>query len=178
MVWLKCNDPRWRWFFLVLAVAVVFAAALFLYVFGWLASAGIFYLLAVIILFCSALAGAIAVALLIYALFQRWCELRGKPPKGQGTRENSGPSTVHLPSTIYKRPDPLIYSQYFLMARGFAVTWDNPDIWLTELPAPDGTMVPVPSHALLPGHVYRIHARIYNGSLEPRLSECRWCFHF
>jgi hypothetical protein len=92
--------------------------------------------------------------------------LRGAPPKGAGTRENSGPSSVHLPSTIYKRPDPMIYSQYYLMAHGFAVTWDNPDIWLSELPASDGTMTPVASQNLLPNHVYRIHARIYNGSLE------------
>ena len=73
---------------------------------------------------------------------------------------------VHLPPTIYKRPDPLIYSQYYLMAQGFAVTWDNPDIWLTELPAPDGTMAPVSSSALQPNHVYRIHAQIWNGSTE------------
>ena len=166
MDWLKCKAPRWRRFLLGLATFAVFVAALFLYVVGRFFGAGILYYLAVILLFCFALAGVIAFALLVYALFQRWCELRGAPPKGQGTRENSGPSSVHLPSTIYKRPDPLIYSQYFLMARGFAVTWDNPDIWLTELPAPDGTMVPVGSHELLPGHVYRIHARIYNGSLE------------
>jgi hypothetical protein len=166
MDWLKCKDPRWRWFLLALAALAVFVAALFLYVLGWLFGAGILYSLAVILLFCFALAGGIAFALLIYALFRRWCELRGAPPKGQGTRESSGPSSVHLPSTIYKRADPLIYSQYFLMARGFAVTWDNPDIWLTELPAADGTMAPVASHELLPNHVYRIHARIYNGSLE------------
>ena len=166
MDWMKCNNPRWRRFLLALVAFAVFAAALFLYVLGWLFGAGILYSLAVILLFCFALAGGVAFALLIYALFRRWCELRGAPPKGQGTRESSGPSSVHLPSTIYKRPDPLIYSQYFLMARGFAVTWDNPDIWLTELPASDGTMAPVGSHELLPNHVYRIHARIYNGSLE------------
>jgi hypothetical protein len=112
---------------------------------GWLFGAGILYSLAVILLFCFALAGAIAIGLLLYALFRRWCELRGAPPKGQGTREKSGTTSAPVPSTIYKRPDPLIYSQYFFMARGFAVTWDNPDISLTELPAPDGTMTPVPS---------------------------------
>lgn len=162
----KCKDPRWRRLFVVLAALLVFIAALFLYLFGRLFGAGILYSLAVILLFCFALAGAIAFALLFYALFRRWCELRGAPPKGKGTRESSGPSSVHLPSTIYKRPDPLLYSQYYFMARGFAVTWDNPDIWLTELPAGDGTMAPVGSHQLLPNHAYRIHARISNGSLE------------
>lgn len=163
---LKCKDPRWRCLFVVLTALAVIVAALFLYVIGLLADAGIVYSLAVILLFGFALAGAIAVALLIYGLFRRWCELRGAVPKGKGTRESSGPSTVHLPSTIYKRPDPMIYSQFFLMAHGFAVTWDNPDIWLTELPAPDGTMAPVASHQLQPNHIYRIHARIHNGSLE------------
>jgi hypothetical protein len=113
-----------------------------------------------------ALAGAVALAFLAYALFRRWCELRGRPPKGQGTRESSGPPSVHLPSTIYKRPDPLIYSQYFLMARGFAVSWDNPDIWLTELPAADGSMAPIASSALKPNHPYRVHALAHNNSSE------------
>lgn len=166
MDWLKCYDPQWRRFLVALASLAVFVAALFLYVRGWLFGAGLLYSFAVLLLFCFALAGCIALALLIYALFRRWCELRGAPPKGRGTRERAGPNSVHLPSTIYKRPDPLIYSQYFFMARGFAVTWDNPDIWVTELPAPDGTMAPVGSHNLVPNHVYRIHARIYNGSLE------------
>ena len=106
---LKCKDPRWRCLFVVLAALAVIVAALFLYVIGLLAGAGIFYLLAVILLFVFALAGAIAVGLLIYGLFRRWCELRGAVPKGKGTRESSGPSTVHLPPTIYKRPDPMIY---------------------------------------------------------------------
>ena len=161
-----CKNPRWRRLFVVAAVLAVFVAALFLYFLGWWFRAGFLYSLAVLLLFCFALAGAIAFALLLYAVFRRWCELRGAVPKGKGTRESSGPSSVHLPSAIYKRPDPLIYSQYFLMARGLAVTWDNPDIWLTEMPAPNGTMAPVASHALLPNHLYRIHARIYNGSLE------------
>jgi hypothetical protein len=162
----KCKDPRWRRLFLILAALLVFLATLFLYVLGWITKAGFLYSLAVTLLFCFALAGAIAFAMLLYALFRRWCEMRGGPPKGQGTPKTSGPSSVRLPSTIYKRPDPLIYSQYYLMAHGFAVTWDNPDIWLTELPTPSGTMVPVASHELLPNHTYRIHARIYNGSLE------------
>ena len=166
MGWIKCNDPRWRWVFLIAAALVVVVVALFLYLRGWQSGGGIVHALAVILLFCLALAGAIVLALLAYAVFRRWCELRGAPPKGAGTRENSGPSSVHLPSTIYKRPDPMIYSQYYLMAHGFAVTWDNPDIWLTELPASDGTMAPVASQDLLPNHVYRVHARIYNGSLE------------
>ena len=33
---------------------------------------------------------------------------------------------IQLPPDVYKRADPLIYSQYYLMAQGLAVTWDNP----------------------------------------------------
>ncbi len=162
----RCADPRLRALLLLLFVLAVFLAGLFLYAVGRQTQRGFLYSVAVLLLLAFALVGAIAVALLAHALFKRWCELRGQPPKGQGTREQSGPPSVHLPSTIYKRPDPLIYSQYFLMAQGLAVSWDNPDIWLTELPAGDGSMAPVASNALLPNHVYRVHARIHNGSTE------------
>jgi hypothetical protein len=162
----KCRVPLWRWLIFVLAVLAVFLAVVVLCVAGWLYGAGLLYSLAVFVLFGFALIGSIALAFLVYALFRRWCELAGAPPKGQGTREQSGPIAARVGPTIYKRPDPLIYSQYFLMSQGLAVTWDNPDIWLTELPAPDGTMKPVASHEILPNHTYRVHARIHNGSLE------------
>jgi len=162
----KCRDPRWRWLFVILAVLVVLLAAVILLLVGRLYDSLFLFGLALAVLVGFALAGALALALLAYVLFRRWCEMRGAPPKGQGTREQTGPIAVTLPSTIYKRPDPLIYSQYFLMAQGLAVTWDNPDIWLTELPAADGTMAPVASTEILAGHTYRVHARIYNGSPE------------
>ncbi len=56
------------------------------------------------------------------------------------------------------RPDPLIYSQPYLMAQGLAVTWDNPDIELFD----DG--VAVPSSALKPNHGYDVRVRVWNGS--------------
>jgi len=67
---------------------------------------------------------------------------------------------VSLSDPALKRPDPLIYDQYYLMALGFAVTWDNPDIWL-ELAG-----VTVPSEQLLPDTTYDVFARIWNGSTE------------
>jgi hypothetical protein len=67
---------------------------------------------------------------------------------------------VPLSDPALKRPDPLIYDQYYLMAFGFAVTWDNPDIWL-EL----GGVV-VPSEQLLPNTTYDVFARIWNSSTE------------
>lgn len=67
---------------------------------------------------------------------------------------------VNLSDPAVKRPDPLIYDQYYLMALGFAVTWNNPDIWL-EL----GGVV-VPSGELKPNTTYDVVARIWNGSTE------------
>ena len=161
-----CNNPRWRLALLVLFTAVVLLAALVLLVIGTTAHAGMLHEVAVLLLLGFALLGALVAALLAYALFKRWCALRGAGPKGLGTRESSGPGKATLPPAIRKRPDPMIYSQYFLLARGFAVTWENPDIWVTELPAPDGGMTVVPPHALLPGHTYRVHARVHNNSLD------------
>lgn len=61
---------------------------------------------------------------------------------------------------VYRRPDPLIYSQGYLMAQGIAVTWDNPDIALRK----GGVLVP--SHALEPDTEYEIVARIWNNSTD------------
>jgi hypothetical protein len=66
-----------------------------------------------------------------------------------------------VPEWAFREPDPLIYSQPWLQAHGLAYTWDNPDIRL-ELPSAPG--VPVDVHALSPGTVYRVRARIWNGS--------------
>jgi hypothetical protein len=37
---------------------------------------------------------------------------------------------VPIRNSAFVRPDPLIYSQYYLTGLGLAVTWDNPDIQL------------------------------------------------
>lgn len=68
-----------------------------------------------------------------------------------------------IPPDVYKRPDPLIYSQYELMEMGLAVTWDNPDIQLYDVAA---GMAPVPSSSLQPETEYEIRATIYNGSTD------------
>jgi hypothetical protein len=66
---------------------------------------------------------------------------------------------VDLPADVYKRADPLIYAQYYLMSKGLAVTWDNPDIEIFD------------GHALVTGelkpqHRYRVRARVWNGSYD------------
>jgi len=55
----------------------------------------------------------------------------------------------------------MIYSQFYLMSKGVAITWDNPDIQLF-----DGGGVGVASHALTPSTPYEIRARIWNGSTD------------
>lgn len=66
---------------------------------------------------------------------------------------------IELPPGIYKRADPLIYAQYYLMSQGLAVTWDNPDVTIL-----DGT-VPV-TGPLKPHYRYTIQVRIWNGSYD------------
>src|SRR5262245_58849698 len=40
---------------------------------------------------------------------------------------------LHLPPSVHVRADPMIYDQYYLMAQGLGVTWDNPDIQLFDM---------------------------------------------
>jgi len=57
-----------------------------------------------------------------------------------------------------KKPDPFLYCQYFLMALGFPVTWDNPDIFVYE-----GSSLVNP-HQLKASTKYTVVARIWNSS--------------
>jgi hypothetical protein len=82
-------------------------------------------------------------------------------------RGRDGDCCVRLPDA-YKRPDPLLYAQYYLMSMGLAVTWDNPDIQLFE-PGPGGPEAlgaPVISSGLQPNHIYRVRVRVWNGSYD------------
>jgi hypothetical protein len=74
----------------------------------------------------------------------------------RGSDSNCNP--VRHPS--YRKPDPLIYDQYFLMSLGLAVTWDNPDIELRR------GGVTVSSSDVLPDTEYDIVARVWNGSTD------------
>lgn len=69
-----------------------------------------------------------------------------------------------IPPEVYKRPDPLIYCQSYLMSLGLGVTWDNPDIQLYEISPGGGRGAPIASHALKPDVEYEIEATISNGS--------------
>jgi hypothetical protein len=92
------------------------------------------------------------------------CELRRKGKALRDVRRGRplrcSPRCATVRPDVYKRADPLIYSQLYLMEQGLAVTWDNPDIQLF-----DGA-VPVSSSELQAGRTYQVVATIYNNSTE------------
>ncbi|HEX7175003.1 MAG TPA: hypothetical protein VF240_06955 [Pyrinomonadaceae bacterium] len=67
---------------------------------------------------------------------------------------------LQIDHPAFVRPDPLLYSQRYLKAHGFAVTYNNPDISLSK----GGVLVS--SHDLEPATTYEVTARIWNNSLE------------
>lgn len=66
-------------------------------------------------------------------------------------------SCTHVAHPAFKRADPMIYDQYYLMSLGLAVSWQNPDIQILE----NGIPVTSP-YDLAPSTTYTIKATIYN----------------
>jgi len=93
-------------------------------------------------------------------------QLPNRVGKGATTR------CVKISDLAFKRPDPMIYAQYWLMSQGLAVTWDNPDIELRL------GGVKVSAHDLKPDTEYEIIARIWNGSTEAPVVELPVTFAF
>jgi hypothetical protein len=120
----------------------------------WLAG---FWLLALIVL---VVLGLLFAAMVLTAILRKLCWKSQGSPKGFGSAGHPWNPVITIPSHTYKRPDPMIYSQGYLMSRGLAVTWDNPDVQLLDNGAP------VPSHSLQANRMYRVQARIWNGSTE------------
>jgi hypothetical protein len=75
-------------------------------------------------------------------------------------RRSAKSDCVPIREPAFHRPDPLIYSQQFLMQQRLAVTWNNPDIVLRR----GGS--DVSSEELQPDTEYEIVARIWNGSTD------------
>jgi hypothetical protein len=88
---------------------------------------------------------------LILRRLRRFCQRR---EKGQQSLP-----CLPIPAGVWLQPDAYLYSQRYLMSLGMAVTWDNPDVELTDM-----TGAVVGSHDLLPSTDYRIKARIHNRS--------------
>jgi hypothetical protein len=87
--------------------------------------------------------------------FLRW--LFGKKAGGEEPFTLSECVPINHPN--FKRPDPLIYDQYYLMSLGLAVTWQNPDIEILQ-----GGIPVASTFELKPGTTYTVRARIWNSS--------------
>jgi len=94
---------------------------------------------------------------MLIAVIRRYCARARLPVR---LRRSAPQRCVKISDPAYKRPDPLIYDQYYLMKQGMSVTWDNPDINLYQ----GGVLVP--SHKLQADTDYEIVARIWNNSTE------------
>jgi hypothetical protein len=71
-----------------------------------------------------------------------------------------------------RKPDPFIYSQYYLMSLGYPVTWDNPDIFIF-----DGTTLVNP-HDLQASTTYTVAARIWNNSADTPVVNLKVTFSY
>jgi hypothetical protein len=100
--------------------------------------------------------------LAIWRLLQRWLRRKhAHDERGSGRdAKTSRARCVPIDRDAFKRPDPLIYDQYYLMKLGLAVTWDNPDIQLWREGAP------LSSSLLEPDTDYAVVARVWNASFE------------
>ncbi len=104
--------------------------------------------------------GALVLVRLIQGRLRKQCWKSSATSKGAGS-EGHPPSTgIYVPPHTYKRPDPMIYSQLYLLQKGLAVIWDNPDIQLFDGPSP------ISSHELKAGKTYNIRAQVLNGSTD------------
>lgn len=90
-----------------------------------------------------------------FLAFLRW--LFGK--KGRDSQPFTLFQCVPISHPNFKRPDPLIYDQYYLMSLGLAVTWQNPDIEILQ-----GGVKVASTFELQPATTYTVKAQIWNGS--------------
>ncbi len=124
------------------------------------------------------LLGLIALTLVLRRVLTKLCWKWRADPKGAGSGGHPKSHPVYVPPSIYKRPDPLLYSQAWMIARGLAITWDNPDISVLEVQGPGLPPKPVLPHALLPNTPHLIRARILNGAVDAPAVNLLVRFHF
>jgi hypothetical protein len=94
------------------------------------------------------------------------CLKRRKAGKGVPPRRppNHAPC-IPISHPNFKRPDPLIYDQYYLMSLGLAVSWQNPDITIYQ-----GGVPVASAYDLAPATTYEVMARIWNSSPDAVVS--------
>jgi hypothetical protein len=98
-----------------------------------------------------------AIKLFIQAIVAKLGSLFPSSKKPLHTLNRASCIPIHHPA--FKKPDPLIYDQYYLMSLGLAVSWQNPDIQILQ------AGIPVTSaYDLQPATKYTLIARIWNGS--------------
>ena len=85
---------------------------------------------------------------------------RRKVPRGHEPPNRRSPDCRRVPPFVHYRPDPMIYSQEWLIGQGIGVTYDNPDIHLER------GGVAVSSNDLEPDTEYVVRARIWNRSTD------------
>ena len=96
--------------------------------------------------------------LLLWSLWRLYqATQRRKQREGDGVRTDK--CCLKVPPRVWKKPDPYLYSQSYLMRLGLEVTWDNPDIRIERL----GQEILGP---LSPNTDYEIVATIHNASVE------------
>jgi hypothetical protein len=100
------------------------------------------------------------VSLIVYPIVVLWRLVKQRPPKPSRFAAPVSAECQSIPPHVYNRPDPMIYSQRYLMSQGLAVTWENPDVWIEQ----NGAVVDPDS--LAPGTTYEVIARIWNGSTD------------
>lgn len=95
----------------------------------------------------------------LFEIFEFFLEVgRGKRLRGRDVDCFNKPE-------VRARPDPYIYSQYWLYIRGLAFTWDNPDFAIVD---PDDGL-PKDPHQLKPLKLYKVRATIHNSSIMAAL---------
>lgn len=105
---------------------------------------------------------ALALPLLLAWLW-RWLQERLKEGFRDQDKEQAD-CKVPFPEDLMRRPDPCIYSQWFLEAQGFPVTWDNPDIWMARKATP-GVVEP-DSYHLLENTDYIVSVQAHNAGTD------------
>lgn len=99
----------------------------------------------------------------LVSVVRRFCEIChacwDRRNDGRAGKTSKSPCNP-IDEPAFHKPDPMIYSQYDLMAQGYAVIWDNPDIEVRK------SGVVVPSSNLDPNTEYEIVARIWNKSKD------------
>ena len=95
---------------------------------------------------------------LLRAMLRLLCRLFRRNPERDERGKESRTRCVPIDDPAMRVPDPLVYSQYDLMARGLPVTWDNPDFTLFR-----GT-TKVGAHEQQPGTTYFVDVRVWNSA--------------